>query len=242
MYQLVIVDDEARILQGICDFYPWEDLGFSVTGMEDGESVLRYVREHQVDVVLTDISMPRMTGIELAEALRREFPEIKIVFLSGHADFEYAQKALRLGVMDYILKPVKSKDLKSVFTMIREALDEKRGLLPEKPENYYEKIVNTVCNYIAGNLKAASLEEAALRVNLSAGYLSTLFKERTGKNFSEYLMDERMKQARLLLMDLNYKTYQVAGLLGYENPQNFARAFKQYYGVPPRDFKKAGEL
>ncbi len=125
MYRLLVADDEKKLLSGLCDFYPWKELGFQIVARaENGQEVLEYLSRNPVDVVFTDISMPVMSGMELAEILYREYPEVKVVFLSGYADFKYAQQALKFGVSDYVLKPVKTDVLwkrKSVFVPMRGA-------------------------------------------------------------------------------------------------------------------------
>ncbi len=241
MYKMIVVEDESKLRAGICDFYPWEELNFEIVGqMSNGKEALDFVKQNPVDVVLTDISMPIMTGIELAEQIREEFPQIHIIFLSGYADFSYAQKALRLGVNDYLLKPVRAADLTAVFSSLRHLLDEDLNPQPKVDEGYIAKIVQTVQRCASANLKDASLEKVAEAVNLSPGYISTVYKQATGQTFSDFLMDARMREAKVLLLDIHFKTYEIAEMLGYENPKNFTRAFKQFHGVSPREFKKAG--
>lgn len=239
MYKLLVVDDEVKLLTGLCDYYPWNELGFEIAGkMPDGKQAYNYILNNEVDVVLTDISMPVMTGIELAERLHRENPELKVVFLSGYADFKYAQKALKYGVKDYILKPVKTDDIKSVFTQLKNDLDQKRVPSNMTEENYYQKVVHRIEKYVISNLADANLEEAGECVNLSGGYLSTLFRQETGMTFSDYVLREKMRYAKELLMEPNYKTYDVADKLGYESPKNFSRAFRSYYGMSPREYRR----
>ncbi len=241
MYRLLVADDEKRLLSGLCDFYPWRDLGFQIVARaENGRQALDYIARNPVDVVFTDISMPVMTGIELAEVLHREYPNIKIVFLSGYSEFQYARQALKYGVHDYILKPVKTDELRKTFVELKRKLDgEDEGA--RKTLGYYENIVKLVETYIVSNLKTANLDEAALTVNLSAGYLSSLYKKETGINFSDYLLKARMEKARELLLCPEYKTYDISENLGYENPKNFSRAFKAYYGISPREFRMNSE-
>lgn len=237
MYRLLVADDEKKLLAGLCDFYPWKDLGYQIVArVENGRKALEYISRNPVDVVLTDISMPVMTGLELAEILSREHPEIKVVFLSGYTEFKYAQQALRYGVQDYILKPVKTDVLRKTFTELKRKMDQERDI-PEMVPGYYGNIVKKVAEYIRTNLKTANLEEAALLVNLSAGYLSALYKRETGKSFSESLLETRMKKAAELLICPEYKIYDISEFLGYENSKNFSRAFKSYYGISPRDFR-----
>lgn len=237
MYRLLVADDEKKLLSGLCDFYPWKELGFQIVARaENGQEVLEYLSRNPVDVVFTDISMPVMSGMELAEILYREYPEVKVVFLSGYADFKYAQQALKFGVSDYVLKPVKTDVLWKTFTELKQKMDKK--VKPETEEKgYYGNIINAVENYVKGNAGKANLDEAALVVNLSAGYLSALFKKETGINFSDYALKVKMEKAKELLVRPEYKTYEISERLGYENPKNFSRAFKAYWGISPRDFR-----
>ena len=84
----------------------------------------------------------------------------------------------------------------------------------------------------------ANLEDASILVSLSPNYLSKIFKRKKGKNFSEYVLDVKMEKAAGLLRDITLKTYEVAAAVGYDNPKNFSRAFKQYCGKTPREFRE----
>lgn len=237
MYRLLVADDEKKLLSGLCDFYPWKELGFQIVARAgNGQEVLEYLSRNPVDVVFTDISMPVMSGMELAEILYREYPEVRVVFLSGYAEFKYAQQALKFGVQDYVLKPVKTDVLWKTFTELKQKMDKKKK--PDVEEKgYYGNIINAVENYVRGNAGKANLDDAALVVNLSAGYLSALFKKETGINFSDYVLKVKMEKAKELLVRPEYKTYEISERLGYENPKNFSRAFKAYWGISPRDFR-----
>lgn len=241
MYRLLVADDEKRLLSGLCDFYPWKELGYQIVArVENGRQALEYISRNPVDVVFTDISMPVMTGIELAEILSRDYPDIKVVFLSGYSEFQYARQALKYGVKDYILKPVKTEELRKTFAELKSKMDGQQDSIYEIP-GYYETIVKQVNGYIHDNLKTANLDEAAIKVNLSAGYLSSLYKKETGINFSDYLQKARMEKAKELLVRPEYKTYDISEYLGYENPKNFSRAFKSCFGISPREFRMNSE-
>ena len=242
MYRLLIVDDEARIRSGLAEHFPWNDLGFIVAGTSpNGKEAEAFVRASPVDVVLTDIRMPILDGLELAERLAEGFPEITIVLLSGYTDFEYARRALLYSVKHYLLKPVKYDELVAVFAKIRRKLDaagaEGRG---EAAKGRYDKIVETVKAYVRENLLTASLEGAAEKVELSPNYLSMIFKQRTGMNFSDYLLEVKMGNAAVLLGDVRLKIYEISEAVGYDNPKNFARAFKRSLGKSPRRFREGG--
>lgn len=125
MYRLLIVDDERATLNGLCNYIPWDQMGFIVEGSAaNGKAALAYLENHTVDVLLSDIRMPVMDGIELVARVRELGYDMECVFLSAHRDFEYAKKGLQYGVLDYILKPTKFGDIREVFGHVREKLDE----------------------------------------------------------------------------------------------------------------------
>lgn len=139
-YKLLLVDDEEEVIQVIMKKISWEELGFSVVGYaNNGVKAFEMVEEFQPDVVMTDIKMPFMDGMELSNRLKKEFPTIKILFFTGFDEFEYAKEAIHLEAEDYILKPVNSVELTNVFTQLKMKLDqeiaEKRNV--EILQQYY---------------------------------------------------------------------------------------------------------
>ena len=124
MFKLAIVEDEDNIRHSLECFIPWEKIGFQVVGaFSDGTDALAYLREHPCDVVLTDILMSRMSGLEMIQQLHEIHPAIKVVILSGHSDFGYAQQAIRYQVSHYLVKPVDEDELIGVFQGLKEQLD-----------------------------------------------------------------------------------------------------------------------
>ncbi len=243
MYTLIIVDDELKIREGIANLFPWEQSGFSIAGLfPNGQAALSYIQAHPVDVVLTDIRMPIMDGLELSARLAAEYPQILHVFLTGYQDFSYMRAAIQNRAWDYLLKPVKYEELCACFERIRCRLDEKNHRESENSSvqnsSYYGKIISRVCKYLDTCYRTATLEDAAAQVNLSPNYLSKIFKEKSGTGFAEYLNTVRMKKAAELLCDITYRHYEIADRIGYDNPKNFSRAFKQYYGISPREFRE----
>lgn len=123
MFKLVIVEDEDNIRHSLECFIPWEKMGFEVAGaFSDGSDALSYIKENPCDAVLTDILMSRMSGLELARNLHELMPQIKVVILSGHSDFAYAQQAIAHKVEHYLVKPVDEDELMGVFCGIKEQL------------------------------------------------------------------------------------------------------------------------
>ncbi len=124
-YTILLADDEEEVIQAIMRKMDWEGLGFSVIGnAANGIKALEMVEEFQPDVVMTDIKMPYMDGMELANRIKDEFPATKILFFTGFDEFEYAKEAVHLEAEEYILKPVNSVELTKVFEKLKIKLDQ----------------------------------------------------------------------------------------------------------------------
>lgn len=242
MYRVLIVDDEFEIRNGLFNF-SWEEIGFIAVGMvENGKEALDFIKHNHVDVVLCDVRMPVIDGIEFARKIRESEAKVKIVFLSGYKDFEYVRQAMKYGGKDYLLKPTKFRQLVDVFKQLREELDnelmQKFVNNKESAEPCVDRIVDSAMKYINEHLAGTSLEDTANFVKFSPQYFSKYFKEKTGVNFSHYLMEQRMNKAATMLKDARNKTYEVAYKVGYSNPKNFTRAFKNFFGLSPHEYRK----
>lgn len=240
MYSLGIAEDETKILNGLCKLYPWNSLGFEIKmKAANGQEMLNYLNNNHLDVILSDISMPVLNGIELAREIQQKNLDTIVIFLSGYADFQYARQAIRYNVYEYILKPVKSQELINVFTQVRDKLDIYYKDCTVEKKNYYTALIEKINHYTLSNLADANLKNAADYIGISASYLSSIYKQYAEKNYSEFILEEKMKRACKLLNDGILKTYQIADQLGYDDPKNFTRAFKNYYGFSPREYRKS---
>jgi Response regulator containing CheY-like receiver domain and AraC-type DNA-binding domain len=237
MYKLVIADDEEKILEGIANLFPWQQIGFQVVGrFTNGKEVLLYLEKNQVDVILSDIEMPFMDGITLIKELSK-YNGIKIVLFSSYQNYEYFRSAIQFQVFDYLLKPINFNELITCFERLKDELDRDGCVKTELPKSYYNQIVANVTSYLKENYKNASLEDAALRVNMSPSYLSKIYKEKSGVSFSDKLLEIRMEKACEFLRDIKFKSYEIADYVGYDNPTNFSRAFKAYYNLTPKEYR-----
>ena len=240
MYSLGIVEDEIKLLNGLCKLYPWNSLGFEIKAKAtNGQEMLDYLNNNHLDVILSDISMPVLNGIDLAREIQQKDLDTIVIFLSGYADFQYARQAIRYNVYEYILKPVKFQELINVFTQVHNKLDIYYKDCPVEKKNYYTTLIEKINHYTQNNLANANLKNAAAYIGISAGYLSSIYKQYTEKNYSEFILEEKMKRACRLLNDGILKTYQIADQLGYDDPKNLTRAFKNYYGFSPREYRKS---
>lgn len=237
MYRLVIVEDEDKIRGGLVNLFPWESIGYNVVGdFCNGKEAFDYLEAHSADVVLTDVCMPLMNGIELAKKIEENGMSITVVFLSAYRDFDYLHNAMLHGAQDYLVKPIKYDELVACFTRVKNKLAQ-QAPPTEDDTSYYQQIVRNVRQYAQENLCEATLEKAAARVNMSPSYLSRLFREQTGINFSDALVEMRMHKAAKLLKEIDYKLYEISEIVGYSSPKNFSRAFKHFYNVTPREYR-----
>lgn len=127
MYKLLIVEDEKAIASGIANSLPWKEWGFEISGVcANGAEALEEIAGNVPDIVLSDIRMPKMDGLELMKRLSREYPRIRMVILSGYNDFEYLQTAIKNRVCEYLLKPTDIDEFGNVFCRLKKQLDEER--------------------------------------------------------------------------------------------------------------------
>jgi len=157
MYKLILVDDEEDVREGVVQEIDWEAIGFEVVDKaENGREALELVERLQPDVVVTDIQMPFMNGLEFAEAIRERFPTIKIIILTGHDEFEYAQRAIKLHIDEYVLKPFSAQELIHALLKVKEQIQEEvahrenvqllsehyRKSMPVLKENFLASLMN----------------------------------------------------------------------------------------------------
>ena len=133
MVKLFLAEDEIAMREGIKRNIPWESIGVEFCGeASDGELAWPQILEQKPDIVITDIKMPFMDGLQLAGLIRRELPDTRIVILSGYSEFEYAQEALRIGVTEYLLKPITPRQLREVIEKLAASLEEEKQKKEER--------------------------------------------------------------------------------------------------------------
>jgi two-component system response regulator YesN len=233
MYRVLIVDDEYEIRRSLALYYPWGDAGFVVVGQEEnGRDAREFVKNNRVDLVLCDIKMPVLSGLEFARWVHEEGLPLRIVFLSAYRKFDFAHEALRYGVKSYLVKPPDFTAMAACLKEIREELDHESRNRPET-----DPVIDAVTAYTEGNPAEATLREAARLVGMNPHYLSSYFREKTGRTFSQHLTRIKMERASVMLRDRRNSVLAVSDALGYSSPKNFSRAFRGFYGTSPRAFR-----
>ena len=243
MYSIMIVEDEYLVRQGIASLVDYEQFGMQVIAQaENGREACQKFQENPADILLTDINMPQMNGLELAKLVRDQAPKCHIVFLTGYDDFDYARTAIKLGADDYLLKPFSKDDVEEMLAKVQTKLDKERkkaqiqnlvdqGQHSELEEAIHERLADS----------ELSLKNLAFQLGFSPSYLSVLIKKELGLPFQDYLIQERMKKAKLLLLTTDLKIYEIAEQVGFEDMNYFSQRFKQVVGLTPRQFKKGEE-
>lgn len=264
MYKFLVVDDEEIVRRGFRQKIRWSDFGFEfLEPCADGRQALDAIEHSHPDVVMTDICMPMIDGLEVAARIAKVYPEITVVVLSGYDDFEYARSALRSGVVDYVLKPITSRDLAALLSRLKEDLDAASlrrakvstpGIVEPKTvtritegfrtggyRSFAASKVVEARDYIRRNYsnKLLSLEAMCRELSISPSYLSRILKRNLGKTFVDALTELRIEKAKELLTNPDLKTYAVADAVGYDDPRYFATVFKKATGVTPSEFRTA---
>lgn len=215
-YKVFFVEDEIITREGIRDNVNWQSSGFEFCGeAADGEMALPLLRTAQPDVLITDIKMPFMDGLQLSKIVRERMPWVKIVILSGHDEFEYAQKAINLGVADYLLKPVTVQKLQSVLQKLTVQLDQERKeqdnlkKLQEQVEENQEVLRERLLfKLVVGAVSPAEAVEKGQMLGLdliARHYLVVIIKLELGERTEQYDHDEyqRVQSSLIELSERN---------------------------------------
>ena len=240
VYSIMIVEDEYLVRQGISSLVNFKKFNMQVIGeAENGLEAWEKIQTECPDIILTDINMPQMNGIKLAQLAREQYPQLHIIFLTGYDDFDYALSAVKLGADDYLLKPFSREDVEAMLIKVKEKLDREKKQqqvheLVEKAE--FSDLEQAIHDRLADT--ELSLKSLSFQLGFNSSYLSVLIKKELGLPFQDYLIQERMKRAKLLLLTTDLKVYEIAEQVGFEDMNYFSQRFKQIVGVTPRQFKK----
>lgn len=229
LFKVFICEDESIVREGLRDMIPWEKYGFEFVGdAPDGEMALPMIRKLKPDVLITDITMPFMDGLSLSKTVTKELPNIKIIVISGYSDFEYARKAIEIGVEQYLLKPVTKTDMINALEGVRKKITEENEQkdyvkLYEQEFKKFERLTHRVFfeKLVEGSLSVQEIYEEAdkLHLNLSAdAYNIVIFSIRdhdqstysdNASGVTESLLNQFMQYPDYIIFRCNLFSYAV---------------------------------
>jgi len=249
MYRIIVIEDETTVRRGIVLTINWEAMDCAIVGeAANGEDGLKLALRLVPDIIITDVKMPRMDGVEMISRLRTAGCRSRFIILTAYSDFKYAQSALRLSVSDYLLKPLKDGELEAAVRHILDLLADPAGgvsagpdtsLWPDTNNQPFSKYVKDALHFIHHHYSEdINISTVAGVLGISEGYLSRIFKKETDYTFTNYLIYYRTKLAIKLLKDHRLKVYEVAYQVGYSDTAYFSAQFKKITGISPSEYQE----
>lgn len=237
MHRVLLVEDEAVIRSGLKKLIEEVVTGFKVEAeAANGREALQLLQHSPPDLLITDIRMAELNGLDLIRRVREQYPALAILIISGYSDFEYAKQAMRYGVSDYLLKPVDRSELAQFLDKLKRQWQPAANA--EGGEDKSRPVIRRIKELVQQRLdQEITLQSIAEQVHLNAKYLSDLFKAETGQPFSDFVTEARMERAKKLLKESGLKIYEVATLCGYSSAKHFTVAFRQVVGLSPSEYR-----
>ncbi len=235
--KVLIVDDEPIILNGLVKIIDEvAPLGTEIRAANNMAEAIAIMKMYLPDVTITDLHMPEKNGFELIEAARADGLCDHYIILTGYEKFDYARRALRANVVDYLLKPVDKEEIAEALARIAETL-------PSDSGSDYTLYAQRILAYIEKHyMHDISLEQLGERMGLHPHYISRLFKKETGDNLVNYLNALRIREAKKLLkMQCHLPVSMIGQRVGFENRHYFSKVFKKYTGVTPAAYRQGEE-
>lgn len=248
MFTVLIADDEIVIREGLRDLVDWASFNIRVIAeADDGEKAYQLVLELSPDIIVTDIVMPHLSGLDMVSRLRDNGNSAEIILISAYQDVQYFKKAFKINAVDYILKPIDMAEFNEVVRNTVYKIRLARGEVPVKPEpgtdlidrHTIRRTIRQACEYIDENLnKKMTISLLAGKFFISENYLCLLFRQETGRTINDYITQQRMLKAKDLLASTPMYINEVAKEVGYLDATYFSRQFKKQFGVTPYDYKE----
>lgn len=246
-FSVLIADDEEIALRGLDEGVDWEAVHVDkVYKCHSKDTAIRMLRTYDIDIIVTDIEMPGGSGLELIRWVRENQADRSVIFYTGHAEFSYVQEALRLGAIDYLLKPVPYRELEKILLFAEERIlrAEKTAELAERIVDVVtddsETIVSQVKKLIAENLSSdIQRDELAAEVHISPGHLTRIFKKEEGIALSDYIIKKRIFVSKQLLSKTALSITAIASRVGFAYASYFTKVFKEQVGMTPQEYRQA---
>ncbi len=232
---LLVADDEDTIRKGVAKYIQLHtELIDKVYEAANGEEALEMTLKYEPDIILLDVQMPLMSGIEVMAGIKKAGFDPIVIILSGYDEFKYAQQALRYGAREYLLKPVRANVI--LETIEKHISDTDKNISQE--ENEYSQVIKEAVEFVGDHYsEKIKLIDLAEHLGVSSGYISTKFTEDLGCCFVDYLNKVRIEKACVFLEQGFLKNYEIAYKVGYNDEKYFSRIFRKVKGVSPREYK-----
>ncbi|GBG08282.1 MULTISPECIES: response regulator [Paenibacillus] len=253
MLNLMIVDDEPFMLKGLINIIEKGQTPCSeIVSANDGFDALEKLENYRPDLLITDIQMPEMNGLELIRKARERGLCNRFIILTGYDDPAYLHQAIRCKVIDYLLKPINKAELYDVMSNISLELlaaEDEAGSPSQADQDHnvpgvdYDQMsrnVKKIIRHIESHYKEnISLDHIAEHVYLHPNYISSLFRKETGLTLIHYLHLFRIKKAKTLMLgDSEDSLHRISEQVGYESVRHFFSVFKKYCGVTPSEYRQ----
>ncbi len=257
MYRILVADDEPierRVIsKKIQEFFPGQTEVFQA---KNGREAIEIFQKEGCDIVLLDIEMPGLNGLEAAESIRRMDRGCSIIFLTAFDEFNYARKAISVKALEYLLKPGSDEELVEVLEeafRLTEEKERRKGKEGEAEGEKWEReilddadseeirmnmVAEEIRLYIAEHYKEdLSLQDVAGAMRYSDAYFCKIFKKYFNRNFIAYLNDLRVEKAKQMLEDAMRNIKDISSEVGYRDANYFAKVFKRLTGLTPSDYR-----
>jgi len=252
LWKVMIVEDEVFVRESVKELIRWEEMNFTlVAEAGDGLEALELMKKEPPDLVITDIMMPGMDGVELLKEARRAGMTSKFVMLTCIGDFEHMRQAMEYGASNYILKLSMSvNDLRETLSKINNELTLSKAKQPPDqtqhqhsaaaPErNISHPELNKILSYIEQNYdKDISVKSLARYVMMGENYVSALFKKKMGTTLIHYLHEVRVHRAIRYLLETDLTIHEIGQKVGFVNDNYFIKIFKRCTGTTPSQYRQ----
>lgn len=241
----LILDDDLLDLEGMKLLVDWESLEIGqVFCAASAAQARRILESERVEIALCDIEMPGESGLEFVQWMAEEQLGTVVIFVTSHAKFDYASRALKLQARDYLLKPVSGEALEA---SVRNAVAYRRhldGLSRQTPQSFAAAMNETEVTarakaYVRAHLgENISRADIAKQVYLHPDYLSHIFRDRTGMTLSDYILQERVARAKELLEHAGGSVTEIGEAVGFSNTSYFGKMFRKCVGCTPKEYRR----
>lgn len=245
MYQVLIVEDDKTNRLFYEKLKVWEEEGFVIADQAiHGQDALSKMEGRSFDLYLVDVMMPIMNGLEFLQELKNREIEAPRIIASNYNEFEYVRQGMKLGAMDYLLKPITEEALRECLQAVREELQESRDgeiikyIFEKCGANVESGFCKKLMMYFAEHTADINLKDVSEEFMLNHDYFGKLFKRQMNETFNQFVLKFKMNYARYLLAHTDDRIYEVGDRLGYKTTDYFSKIFREYTGETPAQYRK----